>query len=65
VDAEFQVRGQAVFLDRKFDDAEVVVKFLLELRDVADVIHAFVEAARELRRDGLHRDAVRPRWRRG
>ena len=50
------VGGQAVFLDGKRDDGEVVVEFLLELLHVADVIHALVETAGELGRDGLERN---------
>ena len=53
VDAEFQVPGQAVGLHRVGDDGEVVVELALELREVADVVHAFVETSGELRRDGL------------
>ena len=35
------------------DDGEVVVEFLLELLHITDVVHAFVETAGELGRDGL------------
>ena len=53
MDAELERGRQAVLLDGKGDDGEVFVEFLLELLHIADVIHAFVEAAGEFRRDGL------------
>jgi hypothetical protein len=48
--AQFQRRRQAVFLNRKRDDREVFVEFLLKLFHVADVVHAFFETAGEFRR---------------
>lgn len=56
VDAEFERVGQPEFTNGKRDDAQVFIKFLLELRKVADVINALVEASGELRRDRLRRD---------
>ena len=53
MDAKFQVCWKPILLDRVSDHGEVVVEFALELREVADIIHAFVEAAREFRGDGL------------
>ena len=35
------------------DDGKVVVEFFLKLREVADVIDAFIKATGKLRRDGL------------
>ena len=57
MDAELEIRGQAVLPHGVGDDGEVVVKLLLELREVADVVNALVEAAGELRRDRLQTDA--------
>ena len=56
--AQLERRRQAVFFDGKRDDREVFVEFLLELFHVADVIHALVETAGELRRDGLERNLL-------
>ena len=55
MDAEFQIRGQAVTLDGISDNGKIVAKFLLELREVADIVNArFVESSGKLRRDGLN-----------
>lgn len=59
MDAQFEARGQAVFLDGKGDDGEVFVKFFFELFQVANVIDAFVEAAGEFGRDGLEWNFLR------
>ncbi len=56
VDAELEVGGEAVAGDGPGDDGEVVVEFAFELGEVTDVIHALVEPAGELRRDGLDGD---------
>src|SRR5215213_3977177 len=53
VDAQLEVRRQIILRDGVRDDGDVLVELLLELRHVAYVVHALVEAARELRRDGL------------
>ena len=57
VHTELQVIRQAVLGNRMGDHSEVVVEFLLELLQVAHVIHALVETPGELRRDGLQRHA--------
>src|SRR5687767_8129181 len=57
VDTELQVRGQAIALDGERNYSKVVVKLLLELRQVTHVIDAFVEAAGKLRRDRLRGNA--------
>ena len=53
VDTQLERRREAVLLDGKRDDGEVVVEFFFKLHHVADVIHALVETSGELRRDGL------------
>ncbi len=53
MDAELEVRGQAVLLDGEGDGGDVLAKLAGELGDVADVVDALVEAAGELGRDGL------------
>lgn len=57
MDAEFQIVREPIAFNDKGDDGEVLVKLLLELREISDVIDAFVEASGELRRDRLRRDA--------
>ena len=56
MDAELEIRRQSVARDGECDHGEIVLEFLLELREVADVVHALVEAAGEFRRDGLCAD---------
>ena len=51
--AQLEVARKLVLAGGEGDHRQVVVEFLLELRQVAHVIHALVEAAGELRRDGL------------
>jgi len=48
VNGEFQGLGEAIGLDRVSKDSEVIIELLLELRDVAHVVDAFVEAPGEL-----------------
>jgi len=55
---KFQSLGKSVGFDGVGEDGEVVVEFLLELGDVADVVDSFVEAARKLGGDGLNGDAL-------
>ena len=43
-------------MDGPRQHGEVVVKLLLELRQVPHIVHPLVEAAGELRRDRLHRN---------
>src|SRR4051794_954026 len=57
MDAQLERRGQAVLPDREVYDCQVRLEFLLKLRDVAHVIHPFVEAPREFRGDRLNGDA--------
>ena len=57
MNAQFQVRRQSVFFDGERNHGEVGVKLLFKLGHVPDIIDAFVEAAGELWRDGLHGDA--------
>ena len=40
------------------NDGEVVIEFLFELNDIANVIDAFVETSCEFRGDGLDRDSL-------
>src|SRR5207248_802363 len=58
VDTELERLRQTKLANGERDDAQVFVEFLFKLREVADVIDAFVKPARELRRDGLRRDAL-------
>ena len=53
VQAELQRGGQSVLLHRERNDGEVLVELPLELGDIAHIINALVEAARELGCDGL------------
>ena len=53
VDAELEVRRQAVVCDGVTDGGHVEGHLARELRDVADVVDALVEAAAEFRGDGL------------
>ena len=56
--AQLEVARKLVLPGGVSDHGQVVVEFLLELREVANVIHAFVEAAGELRRNGLDGDLL-------
>ena len=51
----FRLSGRPYFFDGKADHRQIVVEFLFKLGDVADVVHALVEPAGELGRDGLDR----------
>lgn len=53
MDAELEGFGESEFPDGVGEHAEIFVEFLLEAGDVANIVHAFVEAAREFRGDGL------------
>lgn len=61
MDAEFQGRGKAELADREVKDQQVFLEFLFELGEVAHVIDAFVEASRELGRNGLDGNFFPPR----
>src|SRR5947209_2105089 len=58
VDAQLEVVGEIITAHGVSDDGDVFIKLLLELRHVADVVNALVEAAGELRRDGLGRNLL-------
>lgn len=53
MDRKFQGFRKTVSGDRVGDNREVVVEFLFELIDIADVIDSLVEASGEFRCDGL------------
>lgn len=53
MDRKFQGFRKTVSGDRMGDDREVVVEFLFELNDIADIIDSLVEASGEFRGDGL------------
>jgi len=58
MDAQLKVARKLVLAGGVGDHGEVVVELLGKLREVANVIHAFVEAARELGRNGLDGDLL-------
>ncbi len=58
MNAQLEVRWEAVSADGVGDDGEILGKFLLEACNIADVVHAFVETAAEFRRDGLDGDVL-------
>ena len=57
VDAQLEIFRQAKLLDGVGDGRNVQRKLAFELRHVAHIVHALVEAAAELGRDGLDGDA--------
>jgi hypothetical protein len=53
VNAELQVGWQPILLDGVCNHRQIVVEFLLELDEIADVVDSFVKSTSELRRDCL------------
>src|SRR5262245_47998897 len=58
VNAQLQRRGQAVLFYCERDYRQVIAELLLELRNVANVIHPFVKPPGELWSDGLERNGL-------
>ena len=53
MDADFECVGQTKLTHRIGQHGQIGIELTLEGRDVADIVHALVEASGELRRDGL------------
>ena len=63
MDAQFQIRRKAEFLDCKGDHGQIIAEFFFKLPQVPEVIDAFIKSPRELGRDRLKRNFLLPHGR--
>src|ERR1041384_3599096 len=58
MNAQLEILWQAVTIDGVRHDRQVFIEFLFELRNVTNIIDAFIKSAAKLRRDGLRRNVL-------